>query len=391
MSANAQMAALLDQLMGAHRDGEPNKAPVKFTDRDVCKNFLLDMCPNELFVNTRADIGPCTLVHSVALKQDYEKASKTKDYGFEEEVMINLRTFIKDCDRKITQAKRRLEENPVAPEIQEKADKIHDIGEQIGEKLAKAEKLGEEGNVDESMRLMQEIEDLKNAKKEAEEDYKRSVPPSQLQQQRLRVCEVCAAYLSLHDNDRRLADHFGGKLHLGFVHVRSRLKELEAEVEEKQKEREKKREREREKRRERDREVDRDRDHDRDRDRDRDRRRERDRDRDKDKDREKDEDRDRDRDRDRYRHRDRDHGGDSRDRDRHRRRRSRSRSRERRRSRRDSDEGRKRRDRSIDREHGKEKEGEREPDNEKEKEVSNEEPEAMKPDTTEPDTTTYDL
>jgi hypothetical protein len=32
--------------------GEPNKAPVKFTDRDVCKNFLLDMCPNELFVNT---------------------------------------------------------------------------------------------------------------------------------------------------------------------------------------------------------------------------------------------------------------------------------------------------------------------------------------------------
>ena len=28
--------------------------------------------------------------------------------------------------------------------------------------------LGEEGNVDESMRLMQEIEDLKNAKKEAE-------------------------------------------------------------------------------------------------------------------------------------------------------------------------------------------------------------------------------
>ena len=32
--------------------GEPNKVPVKFTDRDVCKNFLLEMCPNELFVNT---------------------------------------------------------------------------------------------------------------------------------------------------------------------------------------------------------------------------------------------------------------------------------------------------------------------------------------------------
>lgn len=32
--------------------GELDKAPLKFTDRDVCKNFLLEMCPNELFVNT---------------------------------------------------------------------------------------------------------------------------------------------------------------------------------------------------------------------------------------------------------------------------------------------------------------------------------------------------
>lgn len=84
--------------------------------------FLIQcaLITHRFIVLQRADIGPCTLVHSVALKQDYEKASKTKDYGFEEEVMVSLRTFIKDCDRKITQAKRRLEENPVAPEIQEK-------------------------------------------------------------------------------------------------------------------------------------------------------------------------------------------------------------------------------------------------------------------------------
>ena len=28
------------------------------------------------------------------------------------------------------------------------------------------------------------------------------------------------AYLGIHDNDRRLADHFGGKLHLGFIEIR---------------------------------------------------------------------------------------------------------------------------------------------------------------------------
>lgn len=52
------------------------------------------------------------------------------------------------------------------------------------------------------------------------------MPASSYQQQKLRVCEVCSAYLGIHDNDRRLADHFGGKLHLGFITIREKLSEL---------------------------------------------------------------------------------------------------------------------------------------------------------------------
>lgn len=52
------------------------------------------------------------------------------------------------------------------------------------------------------------------------------MPASSFQQQKLRVCEVCSAYLGLHDNDRRLADHFGGKLHLGFIEIREKLDRL---------------------------------------------------------------------------------------------------------------------------------------------------------------------
>jgi len=40
--------------------------------------------------------------------------------------------------------------------------------------------------------------------------------------QKLRVCDVCGAYLSVLDSDRRLADHFGGKVRYGcrgFSHV----------------------------------------------------------------------------------------------------------------------------------------------------------------------------
>merc|ERR1712093_117241 len=38
--------------------------------------------------------------------------------------------------------------------------------------------------------------------------------------QKLQVCDVCGAYLSRLDNDRRLADHFYGKMHLGYVQMR---------------------------------------------------------------------------------------------------------------------------------------------------------------------------
>lgn len=46
----------------------------------------------------------------------------------------------------------------------------------------------------------------------------------------LRVCDVCSAYLGIHDNDRRLADHFGGKLHLGFIAIREKLAQLKQTV-----------------------------------------------------------------------------------------------------------------------------------------------------------------
>merc|ERR1712126_703333 len=89
--------------------------------------------------------------------------------------------------------------------------------------LAKAEQLGAEGFVDESMKMMEE---LRKKKASAEQEYRNAMPASSYQQQKLRVWEVCSAYLGIHDNDRRLADHFGGKLHLGFIQIREKLVEL---------------------------------------------------------------------------------------------------------------------------------------------------------------------
>jgi RNA-binding protein Luc7-like 2 len=205
------------------------------------------------------------------------------------QAMEHLQSFIADCDRRTEQAKQRLAETQeeLSAEVAAKANNVHVLAEEIGKKLAKAEQLGEEGFVEESMKLMGEIDELRKKKNEAEQEYRNSMPASSYQQQKLRVCEVCSAYLGIHDNDRRLADHFGGKLHLGFIKIREKLFELEKTMEERRKEKrdsmlDRAGSRHRSKSRDRSRERDRERDRDRDRDRDRsyrDRVRERDRER----------------------------------------------------------------------------------------------------------------
>ncbi|XP_074027453.1 putative RNA-binding protein Alsin2 isoform X2 [Leptinotarsa decemlineata] len=179
------------------------------------------------------DLGDCPKIHDLALRADFEKAQQTKDYFYDLDAMEHLQAFIGDCDRRTEAAKQRLAETQeeLSAEVAVKANNVHELAEQIGQKLAKAEQLGEEGFVDESMKLMEEVDELRKKKLDAEQEYRNSMPASSYQQQKLRVCEVCSAYLGIHDNDRRLADHFGGKLHLGFIKIREKLTELEKTAE----------------------------------------------------------------------------------------------------------------------------------------------------------------
>ncbi|KAG8558521.1 hypothetical protein GDO81_017035 [Engystomops pustulosus] len=250
MSAQAQMRALLDQLMGTARDGDETRQRVKYTDDRVCKSHLLDCCPHDILAGTRMDLGECTKIHDLALRADYEIASKEKDLFFELDAMEHLESFIAECDRRTELAKKRLAETQeeISAEVAVKAEKVHELNEEIGKLLAKAEQLGAEGNVEESQRILMEMERVKARKREAEDEYRNSMPASSFQQQKLRVCEVCSAYLGLHDNDRRLADHFGGKLHLGFILIREKLEQMRKTVASKQEKRNQERLRRREER-----------------------------------------------------------------------------------------------------------------------------------------------
>lgn len=234
MSASDQMRAMLDQLMGTQRNGE--SAGTKYSDPKVCKSFLLACCPHDILAATnsslilqRMDLGECPRIHDLALRADFEAAQKLQDHFYDVDACDHLASFVSDCDRKTEQAKKKLAETQEAlsDEVTGKANSVHDFAEQIGKKLAAAELLGAEGDVEGSIKLMEEVEEIRKNKAEAEQDYRNSMPASSYQQQKLRVCEVCSAYLGIHDNDRRLADHFGGKLHLGFIQIREKLVELQ--------------------------------------------------------------------------------------------------------------------------------------------------------------------
>lgn len=228
MTATDQMRQMLDQLMGTARNGEGGRN-LKFSDSRVCKSFLIGCCPHDILASTRMDLGECPKVHDLAFRADYESANKNRDYFYDIEAMEHLQAFIADCDRRTEAAKKRLAETQeeLTAEVAEKANAVHSLAEEIGKKLAKAEALGEAGEVEESIALMKEIDELRSKKVKAEHEYRTSMPASTYQQQKLRVCEVCSAYLGIHDNDIRLADHFGGKLHLGFMAIREKLSELE--------------------------------------------------------------------------------------------------------------------------------------------------------------------
>jgi len=230
MTARDQIRAMLDQLMGS--DNGMTKSSMSFEDRRVCRPFLLNCCPHEILSGTRVDLGECAKVHEYALRADYERAAATRNLYYEVDALEVLTQFVAEADRKTEHAKRKLRETQeeLGEEAARKMNLIHELGEQIGTKLAKAEELGAQGLVDESMKLLEEVEELRKSKVDGEQEFRATMPASTYQQQKLRVCEVCSAYLGIHDNDRRLADHFGGKLHLGFIQIREKLADLQKRV-----------------------------------------------------------------------------------------------------------------------------------------------------------------
>ncbi|KAG7092644.1 hypothetical protein E1B28_008983 [Marasmius oreades] len=224
-------------MMGPEAMGVAN-ANLVWSDEKVCRNFLCGTCPHILFTNTKMDLGACPKSHTERLKQEFLAAKEANPSDptfnrFQMEYESNIFTFVDECDRRIRAAHRRLEKTPeenakttnLMREIAEIELAIQGGTEKIGT-------LGEQGKVDESMREMAAIEALKSEKADKERELQQLTDTSGASgHQKLRVCDVCGAYLSVLDSDRRLADHFGGKMHLGYHELRNMLGKFKEERE----------------------------------------------------------------------------------------------------------------------------------------------------------------
>ncbi|KAF9890204.1 splicing factor [Aspergillus nanangensis] len=234
----AEQRKLLEQLMGADQmvglGGPSRNSQLSITDPKVCRSYLVGTCPHDLFTNTKQDLGQCPKVHSEGLKTEYETASAAEKakWGFDYDYMRDMQKYIDDCDRRIDSAQRRLEKTP--DEIRQTNDllkQISDLTKTINGGLLETSVLGETGSVAQALNELHKIRTAKHQKETCERELKNLQDTSGPSgHQKLQVCDVCGAYLSRLDNDRRLADHFFGKMHMGYSDMRKTWKKLNEEL-----------------------------------------------------------------------------------------------------------------------------------------------------------------
>lgn len=122
--------------------------------------------------------------------------------------------------------------------------RIDQLEQKIDFFVSSAQQQGEEGNIDESEKIMLEVENLRAQKKALEdkltgkEDVKGeddedmagdaafqddAARQQEKPDRNMKVCEVCGALQSVADTEDRLQMHFEGKKHKGYLLIRAKL------------------------------------------------------------------------------------------------------------------------------------------------------------------------
>ncbi|KAJ2772294.1 splicing factor [Coemansia nantahalensis] len=214
---------LLQELMGELQD-----TGKKYTDPDVCKDHLVDFCPNQQFTNTKADLGPCNLVHDDRLRDAYQKSADRRRLGYEDAFYDRLQQLTHDLQRRVRRALDRItaeaDEHLVNPHKEEKEERAVILDERIRLMVGQIEELGEAAEVEEAYAVFRHMERLRGDL-DALRQRIDSVTPMFKNEKRLEVCDVCGAFLVPNDASKRLDAHKEGKQHQGYIRIQRALEE----------------------------------------------------------------------------------------------------------------------------------------------------------------------
>eukprot|EP00479_Gromia_sphaerica_P008296 TRINITY_DN308_c0_g3_i2.p1 TRINITY_DN308_c0_g3~~TRINITY_DN308_c0_g3_i2.p1 ORF type:complete len:333 (+),score=116.51 TRINITY_DN308_c0_g3_i2:111-1001(+) len=227
---------LLDQLMGVDRNLNMDDRPTRkrtWRDDSTCKYYICGFCPHDLFANTKSDLGVCEDIHDAKLKAAFIAEDAEARRPYQNRFVRFLNSLIDDLDRKIRRGNDRIQltgphgANKAADDEElKKAKMIKDLTAHIEQLLKQMEELGEVGKVDESQGLLKLVEQLQKEKHDllmAEVASKSQTS----QEKRMKVCEVCGAFLVINDAESRVQSHLEGKQHMGYKKIRDALEEFQ--------------------------------------------------------------------------------------------------------------------------------------------------------------------
>ncbi|KAF4706889.1 Luc7-like protein 3 [Perkinsus olseni] len=229
--------ALLDQLMGRDRNvsaAEKVKIEEKkinwMTQTRYCPYFLLDFCPHDLFVNTKADMGPCNKEHCEYTKSRFEKWEDCAEKRavvdkYSRELLSFLEYLETQLAHKIRRGKARV--SAEIPDIEippQNKEQIDELKRRIHGIVKEAEELAEKGRIAESEKRMGQAEPLNSKIRELSGEKYMMMTRTEF------VCDVCGVLVTLNENDPKANvenhEHARGKQHQGWAKIRETISTL---------------------------------------------------------------------------------------------------------------------------------------------------------------------
>jgi len=192
-----------------------------YNDPRACRNHLAGMCCSDMFLNTKVIVPPCNKEHDAALKARYDAAVAGGAPGFGGELLAYLEDLLRRNDHAVAGNVARFEaeapgtavpivETERVPAVEEKAREL-------------AAKVAAEGLNEDAEALTRELHvEQARAARLAPLPH----PSGRPAHPKYRQCSACKNILILTDADERMADHFKGRIHLGYKAIFEKVAEL---------------------------------------------------------------------------------------------------------------------------------------------------------------------